>query len=79
KIGTTGRGIGPVYEDKAARRGIKISDLTDPDTFKERLRRVFGERSKYLSGVLGGPALDVEEIYKEYKEYGRKLKDFTCD
>ncbi len=79
KIGTTGRGIGPVYEDKSARRGIKISDLTDPDTFSERLRRVFGERNMYLSRVLDGPALDVEEIYQEYVEYGRKLKDFSCD
>ncbi|MEQ9619449.1 MAG: adenylosuccinate synthase [Deltaproteobacteria bacterium] len=79
KIGTTGRGIGPVYEDKAARRGIKISDLIDPDTFRERLRRVFEERSIYMTKVLGGPSLDIDEIYEEYIEYGKKLKDFSCD
>jgi len=79
KIGTTGRGIGPVYEDKAARRGIKFSDLIDPESLRERLSSVLGERNKYLEMVLGRKPLDFDDIYNEYKEYGRELKDFACD
>lgn len=79
KIGTTGRGIGPVYEDKAARRGIKFSDLIDPESLRERLSSVLGERNKYLEQVLGRKPLDFDDIYNEYKEYGRELKDFSCD
>jgi len=79
KIGTTGRGIGPVYEDKAARRGIKFSDLIDPDSLKERLSSVLDERNLYLERVLGRKALSFDDIYNEYKEYGKELRDFSCD
>jgi adenylosuccinate synthase len=79
KIGTTGRGIGPVYEDKAARRGIKFSDLIDPESLKERLRSVLGERNMYLEHVLGRKPLDFDEIYDEYMEYGSELRTFSCD
>ena len=79
KIGTTGRGIGPVYEDKAARRGIKFADLIDPDLLSARLKEVFEERNAYLTKVLGGNPLNFEEILEEYAEYGRELKRFSCD
>ncbi len=79
KIGTTGRGIGPVYEDKAARRGIKFSDLIDPESLKERLSSVLDERNKYLEHVLGRNPLRFDDIYNEYKEYGKELSDFSCD
>lgn len=79
KIGTTGRGIGPVYEDKAARRGIKFADLIDPDSLSARLKEVFEERNAYLTKVLGGNPLNFEEILEEYAEYGRELKRFSCD
>jgi len=79
KIGTTGRGIGPVYEDKAARRGIKFADLVDPDSLSARLKEVLEERNAYLTKVLGGSALNFEEIYEEYSQYGRELKRFSCD
>lgn len=79
KIGTTGRGIGPVYEDKAARRGIKFADLIDPDSLSARLKEVFEERNAYLTKVLGGNPLNFEEILEEYVEYGRELKRFSCD
>ncbi len=79
KIGTTGRGIGPVYEDKAARRGIKFSDLIDPESLRERLASVLGERNMYLEHVLGKKPLKFDDIYSEYEEYGRELKDFSCD
>jgi len=79
KIGTTGRGIGPVYEDKAARRGIKIAELIDPQSFEARLKQVIGERNLYLSRVLEGEPLSFDEIYNEYIEYGKYLKDYVCD
>jgi adenylosuccinate synthase len=79
KIGTTGRGIGPVYEDKAARRGIKFSDLIDPVSLRERLASVLEERTMYLEHVLGRKPLKFDDIYSEYEEYGRELKDFSCD
>ncbi|TDJ00374.1 MAG: adenylosuccinate synthase [Candidatus Dadabacteria bacterium] len=79
RIGTTGRGIGPVYEDKAARRGIKFTDLIDPDSLSARLKEVFEERNAYLTKVLGGNPLNFEEILEEYAEYGRELKRFSCD
>ena len=79
KIGTTGRGIGPVYEDKAARRGIKFSDLIDPESLRERLGSVLEERNIYLERVLGRKPLKFDDIYGEYEEYGRELKDFSCD
>ncbi len=79
KIGTTGRGIGPVYEDKAARRGIKLADLIDPECFRERLADVLEERNAYLTRVLGREPLSFDEIYAEYSEYGKILKEFSCD
>ncbi|MGB2693054.1 MAG: adenylosuccinate synthase [Thermodesulfobacteriota bacterium] len=79
KIGTTGRGIGPVYEDKAARRGIKFADLIDPDSLHLRLKEVLDERNSYLTKVLGGEPLNFEEIFEEYSEYGKELKKFSCD
>jgi adenylosuccinate synthase len=79
KIGTTGRGIGPVYEDKAARRGIKFADLIDPDSLSARLKDVLEERNSYLTKVLGGNPISFEEIFEEYAQYGRELKRFSCD
>ena len=79
RIGTTGRGIGPVYEDKAARRGIKLSDLVDADTFSERLEQVLEERNLYITKVLGGTPLKFNEIRKEYIGYGKELSDYACD
>ncbi|MEZ4548382.1 MAG: adenylosuccinate synthase [Thermodesulfobacteriota bacterium] len=79
KIGTTGRGIGPVYEDKAARRGIKLADLIDPECFRDRLADVLEERNAYITKVLGGEPLSFDAIYAEYSEYGKILKEFSCD
>ncbi len=79
KIGTTGRGIGPVYEDKAARRGIKFADLIDPDALSERLKNVLDERNSYLTKVLGGDAIEFDQIFSEYSKYGEELKRYACD
>ncbi len=79
KIGTTGRGIGPVYEDKYARRGIKLSDLVEPDRFLKRLKEVIIERNLYVTKVLESEPLDTEKIYEEYVEYGRYLMPYITD
>jgi len=79
KIGTTGRGIGPVYEDKYARRGIKLSDLVEPDRFLKRLKEVIIERNLYITKVLESEPLDTEKIYEEYVEYGRYLIPYITD
>lgn len=79
KIGTTGRGIGPVYEDKFARRGIKVSDILDEQVFRERLQSVIGERNLYITKVLNREAVSTDDVINEYLEYGEKLKPFVTD
>jgi len=79
KIGTTGRGIGPVYEDKVARRGIKISDLIDEEILEKRLRNSLRESNLYLTRVLGRDPMDFEMVFAEYLEFGEKLKPFVTD
>ncbi|MEE9252373.1 MAG: adenylosuccinate synthase [Thermodesulfobacteriota bacterium] len=79
KIGTTGRGIGPVYEDKVARRGIKFSDLLSPEVFSKRLLQVLEDRNLYLTRVLGRDEIPFDRVCDEYLEYGRQLKPFICD
>ncbi len=79
KIGTTGRGIGPVYEDKYARRGIRMLDLTEPQAFLQRLRSVMAERNAYIEKVLGAEPLDPESVYEEYVGYGEVLGPFISD
>lgn len=79
KIGTTGRGIGPVYEDKFARRGIKISDILDEQVFRERLSTVIDERNLYITRVLNGEGVDEDQILKQYLDYGRQIKPYVTD
>jgi len=79
RIGTTGRGIGPAYEDKAARRGIKLSDLFYPESFSTRLQSVLEERNLYLTRVLGRKPVELKRVYEEYILYGEKLKGFVTD
>jgi len=74
KLGTTGRGIGPCYEDKVARRGIRFIDLVDPDVFKEKLYNILEEKDFYLKSFLHCETLDGESILKEYLAYAEKLK-----
>ena len=79
KIGTTGRGIGPVYEDKYARRGIRLADLLEPEHFRNRLDEIINERNLYITKVLESEPLDADEIYEEYLEYGRYLEPYITD
>ncbi len=75
KIGTTGRGIGPTYEDKIGRRGIRLADLVRPDVFARRVKELLPEKNQILS-FLGAPPLDEQEILDEYNEYGSLLQTY---
>ncbi len=74
KIGTTGRGIGPTYEDKATRRGIRFVDLIDPEVFEEKVRTILDEKNFYLKNYLSADILDPEPIIKQYQKYAERLK-----
>ena len=73
KIGTTGRGIGPAYEDKAARRGIRFVDLMDAGSFRDAVCSVIEEKNFYLRDYLGGEPMDAEPIISEYLAYAARL------
>ena len=76
EVGTTGRGIGPTYEDKAARRGVRVADLTDSDRLRERLEYVVPQKRAIAETVFGvdvGERFDLETLYEEYHEYGERL------
>lgn len=79
KIGTTGRGIGPAYMDKAARVGIRVGDLMYPDVFAEKLELNLVQKSKYLGESSDWVEKTKNEIFKEYQEYAVRLKPFVRD
>jgi adenylosuccinate synthase len=79
KIGTTGRGIGPAYEDKMARIGIRIVDLLEEDTFREKLSANLEEKNAYLRAILGEDALDFEGIFDPYRRIGERLRPHVAD
>ncbi|PIO06428.1 adenylosuccinate synthase [Candidatus Micrarchaeota archaeon CG08_land_8_20_14_0_20_59_11] len=78
--GTTKRGIGPCFSDKAARFGIRVAELIDEKAFKERLKTIYGLKSREIECVYGGkPKSTFEAVYGEYAEYGRLLKKYAGD
>lgn len=79
RIGTTGRGIGPCYEDKAARRGIRMIDLLDAHTFTEHLASVLEEKNFYLQGYLGIEPLDPQAVIERYGQLAQKLAPHLAD
>jgi adenylosuccinate synthase len=79
KIGTTGRGIGPAYEDKVARTGIRVCDLYDENVFREKLQHSLEEKNFLLTGFFHEKPLTEKEIAAEYLEYGRKIKPYVAD
>ncbi len=76
KIGTTGRGIGPAYEDKVGRRAIRFADLLKPETFKRKLHEVLPEKNFYLEKFLGEAPLSEEDIVTEYLGYAERLRSY---
>ncbi|UCF02029.1 MAG: adenylosuccinate synthase [Deltaproteobacteria bacterium] len=77
KIGTTGRGIGPCYEDKASRVGIRIHELINPKLFTEKLKVNLEEKNFYLEKFLGAKPLDYNQIEDEYLAYGDQLRPYV--
>ena len=74
KIGTTGRGIGPSYEDKATRRGIRFIDLIDPDVFREKVNTNLEEKNFYLENYLSSETLNPEKIIEQYNKIAKRLE-----
>jgi adenylosuccinate synthase len=76
-IGTTGRGIGPAYEDKVARRGIRVADLLDPSALGPAIERLAKEKNFELTQLHGWPAIDAEALYDELIALGKRLEPFV--
>lgn len=79
KIGTTIKGIGPAYMDKAARVGIRIADLLDKEIFAERLKTNLAEKNQLIEKVYGNSPLNYEDIFEEYYEYGQQIAKYVTD
>ncbi len=79
KIGTTKRGIGPAYKDKASRTGIRVSDLMDREEFTTRLQYNLEEKNLIISKIYNKEELVFEDILEEYMMYAEKLRSFVTD
>jgi adenylosuccinate synthase len=79
KIGTTSRGIGPTYEDKAGRRGLRVIDLLDLDLLKTHIENACREKNMIAHALFNSEPLDADKMYAEYAEVSRKLAPFVCD
>ncbi|AGB42468.1 adenylosuccinate synthase [Halobacteroides halobius DSM 5150] len=79
KIGTTGKGIGPVYRDKIGRLGIRVEDLLDEDRFATKVNEAVELKNLVLNNVYGLDTLDAEEIIAEYLDYAKQIKGFVTD
>lgn len=76
RIGTTGRGIGPTYEDKVGRRGIRLSDLINPHVFAQKVKEILPEKNFLLKNFLKEEPLVEQEILDEYNAYGKILAEY---
>jgi adenylosuccinate synthase len=79
KIGTTGRGIGPCYVDKAARTGIRVGDMLDRATFERKLRANIAQKNRLFEALYGAPAVSCERILEEYLGYAERLRPLVRD
>ena len=78
EAGTTGRGIGPTYEDKVGRRGIRIGDLLDPEVLRDRLEYVVPQKRAIVEDVFGieaGEEFDIDALHEEFAAVGRRLDE----
>lgn len=78
-VGTTGKGIGPCYSDKALRVGFQLGELLDEKSFKSRLESILAIKNRELNLLFNEKPLDVSEIYSEYMDYMKELKPFIFD
>lgn len=78
-IGTTGRGIGPCYEDKASRNGIRVVDLSDPGLLREKIEANLAEKNFWLSEYYKQDPISPDEVYEKYMAFGRRLAPHVAD
>jgi adenylosuccinate synthase len=79
RIGTTKRGIGPTYADKAMRLGIRVQDLLDPKILRQKLEVALAEKNVWLERVYGVPPLELEELAARYEEHAQRLRPYIAD
>ncbi|MCK9229391.1 MAG: adenylosuccinate synthase [Syntrophales bacterium] len=79
KIGTTGRGIGPAYEDKVSRVGIRVSDLLNEKVFSRKLRYNIREKNHYLLNYCGEKPVSFKKIHDEYMGYADRLRSYCTN
>ena len=78
-IGTTARGVGPCFADKVFRAGIRMADLIDPESFRERLSFLLPYKNAVLEKLYGAEPLSFEEVYSSYSEYAAKIAGFVTE
>jgi adenylosuccinate synthase len=79
KIGTTSRGIGPAYEDKMGRRGLRVADLLDLPLLKTHIENACREKNMIAHALFNSEPIDPDKMYAEYAEASAKLAPFVCD
>lgn len=79
KIGTTKRGIGPAYEAKVARQGVRVCDIINPERLVSRLNTVVPTLNNYIEKILGGTPPTLADTIAEFKEYGAALAEYVTD
>jgi adenylosuccinate synthase len=79
KLGTTGRGIGPAYEDKVTRCGIRMGDLVDEKIFRRKLEETLVQKNIYLTQVLKEEPFEFSKIFEEFLQYKKKLERYVHD
>ncbi len=79
KIGTTSRGIGPAYEDKMGRRGLRVADLLDHKLLKKHIENACAEKNMIAHALFNSEPLDADKMYDEYVHAAEQIKPFVCD
>jgi adenylosuccinate synthase len=79
KIGTTSRGIGPAYEDKMGRRGLRVADLLDLKLLRTHIENACREKNMIAHALFNSEPLDPDKMYQEYAEASAKVAPFVCD
>ena len=79
KIGTTSRGIGPAYEDKMGRRGLRVADLLDTQLLRTHIENACREKNMIAHALFNSEPLDADKMFKEYAEAAQRIAPFVCD
>ncbi len=79
QIGTTRRGIGPAYADKASRLGIRVQDLLDPKILRQKIETALAERNVWLERVYGAEPLRLEDVAERYEGFAQRLRPYVAD